>query len=173
MYLSSALWLMCRQLPRDVPCEQGCNGRRGARTCRPGGVDRRYHTVMCMLWSRDVSLDLRRLKPSAPLSSADRAFRPYAERQPDMARPSVLVLTLIATVVVLDQAVKWWAWRHVSGARINSGGDMLVGSTIGRWYAAPVTGALLDLLDFGVLSVAVTFLMRFRAIGVVAIPGAL
>jgi len=133
----------------------------------------RYLTVMCMLWSRDVSLDLRRLKPSVPLSSADRALRPCTERQPDMARASALVLTLIATVVVLDQAAKWWAWRHVPGARINSGGDVLVGSTIGRWYAAPVTGALLDLLDFGVLSVAVTFLMRFRTLAVVAIPGAL
>jgi lipoprotein signal peptidase len=90
-----------------------------------------------------------------------------------MTRPSVLVLALIATVVVLDQAAKWWAWRYVPGARINSGGDVIVGSTIGRWYAAPVTGALLDLLDFGVLSVAVTFLMRFRTIAVVAIPGAL
>lgn len=90
-----------------------------------------------------------------------------------MTRPSALVLALIGTVVVLDQAAKWWAWRHVPGARINSGGDVLVGHTIGRWYAAPVTGALLDLLDFGLLSMAVTFLMRFRTTAVAAIPGAL
>lgn len=164
---------MCRQMARDVPCEQGMWGLAVGLAGSSGFSECRYRTVMCMLWSRDVSLDLRRLKPSVPLSAADRAFRPCTERRPDMARPSALVLTLIATVVVLDQAAKWWAWRHVPGARINSGGDMLVGSTIGRWYAAPVTGALLDLLDFGLLSLAVTFLMRFRTLAVVAIPGAL
>jgi lipoprotein signal peptidase len=84
-----------------------------------------------------------------------------------------LVLALIAAVVVLDQAAKWWAWRYVPGARINSGGDVLVGSTIGRWYAAPVTGALLDLLDFGLLSTAVTVFMRFRTPAFVTVPGAL
>lgn len=90
-----------------------------------------------------------------------------------MTRPSVLVLALIAAVVVLDQAAKWWAWRHVPGARINSGGDMLVGSQIGRWYAAPVSGALLDLLDFGLLSVVITVFMRFRTPALVTVPGAL
>jgi lipoprotein signal peptidase len=93
--------------------------------------------------------------------------------QPDLTRPHVLVLALIAAVVVLDQAAKWWAWRYVPGARINSGGDLLVGHTIGRWYAAPVSGALLDLLDFGLLSIAVTVLTRFRTPAVVTIPGAL
>lgn len=129
----------------------------------------RYLTVMSMLWSRDVSLDPRRLNRFAPLSSADPAIRPT----PDLTRPHALVLALIAAVVVLDQAVKWWAWRHVPGARINSGGDALVGSTIGRWYAAPVSGALLDLLDFGLLSIAVTVFMRFRTPAFVTIPGAL
>ena len=52
-------------------------------------------------------------------------------------------------------AVKWWAWRHFSGTRINSGGDVLIGRTIGAWYSAPITGALLDLLDFGLLSVQI------------------
>ena len=85
----------------------------------------------------------------------------------------MFVLALIAAVVVLDQAAKWWAWRHVPGARMNSGGDVLVGSTIGRWYAAPWSGALLDLLDFGLLSIAVTVLMRFQTPPVVTIPGAL
>ena len=61
-------------------------------------------------------------------------------------------------MIVLDQASKWWAWRYVSWTKINSGGDILVGSTVGGWYAGPVTGALLDLLDFGLLSVAVSVL---------------
>jgi lipoprotein signal peptidase len=84
-----------------------------------------------------------------------------------------VVLALLAVVVMLDQAAKWWAWRHFSWTRINSGGDALTGRTIGRWYAAPVTGAVLDLLDFGLLSVAVSVLARGRAPAVISVPGAL
>jgi lipoprotein signal peptidase len=83
------------------------------------------------------------------------------------------VLALLVVVVVVDQAAKWWAWRHFSWTRINSGGDVLVGRAIGGWYAAPVTGALLDLLDFGLLSVAVSVLARCQATAAVAVPGAL
>jgi lipoprotein signal peptidase len=84
-----------------------------------------------------------------------------------------VVLALLAVVVVLDQAAKWWAWRHVPWTRINSGGDVLVGRTIGAWYVGPVTGALLDLLDFGLLSIAVSVLARRRAPAAVAVSGAL
>jgi lipoprotein signal peptidase len=85
----------------------------------------------------------------------------------------VLVLVLLVGVVVLDQATKWWAWRHFSWTRINSGGDILVGRRLGAWYAGPVTGALLDLLDCGLLSVAVSVLARSRAPAAVRVPGAL
>jgi lipoprotein signal peptidase len=74
----------------------------------------------------------------------------------------MVVLPLLIAVVVLDQAAKWWAWRHVSWTEINFGGDILVGHTIGGWYANPVKGALLDLLDFGLLTVAVSVLARNR-----------
>jgi lipoprotein signal peptidase len=84
-----------------------------------------------------------------------------------------MVLTLLAGVIVLDQAIKWWAWRHVSGAKINSGGDVLVGNVVGGWYAEPVTGALLDLLDFGLLSIAVSILMRRRRPAALVVFGAL
>ena len=84
-----------------------------------------------------------------------------------------MVLALLVAVVVLDQAAKWWAWRHFSWTRINSGGDALTGRTIGKWYADPVTGAVLDLLDFGLLSVAVSVLARGRAPAAVSVPGAL
>lgn len=84
-----------------------------------------------------------------------------------------MALTLIAVVVVLDQAVKWWAWRHVPWTRINSGGDVLVGRGVGAWWAAPVRGALLDLLDFALLSLAVSVLARRRTALVVTVPGAL
>ena len=84
-----------------------------------------------------------------------------------------MVLALLVVVVALDQAAKWWAWRHFSWTRINSGGDALTGRTIGKWYADPVTGAVLDLLDFGLLSVAVSVLARGRAPAVISVPGAL
>jgi lipoprotein signal peptidase len=84
-----------------------------------------------------------------------------------------VVLALLVAVVVLDQAAKWWAWRHFSWTRINSGGDALTGRTIGKWYADPVTGAVLDLLDFGLLSFAVLVLARGRATAAVSVPGAL
>jgi lipoprotein signal peptidase len=85
----------------------------------------------------------------------------------------VVVLALLAAVVVVDQAVKWWAWRHVPWTKINSGGDVLVGPLIGTWYAGRVTGALLDLLDFGLLSIAVSLLARRQTTAAVWVPGAL
>jgi lipoprotein signal peptidase len=91
----------------------------------------------------------------------------------DKHRQRLIVLTVVAAIIVLDQAIKWWAWRHVSGARINAGGDVLVGHTISRWYAEPVTGALLDLLDFGVLSVALFILVRRRRPAAVVVFGAM
>jgi lipoprotein signal peptidase len=84
-----------------------------------------------------------------------------------------IVLAVLATVIVIDQAVKWWAWRHASDAIINYGGDSLVGATVGAWYAEPVIGALLDLLDFGLLSTAVAILLRRRRSVIVLIPAAL
>ena len=85
----------------------------------------------------------------------------------------MLVLALLVLVVVLDQAAKWWAWRHFLWTRINPGGDVLVGRTIGAWYAAPGPGALLDLLDCGLLGIAVSVLACCRATAAVRVPGAL
>jgi lipoprotein signal peptidase len=85
----------------------------------------------------------------------------------------LVVVALIAAVVVLDQAAKWWAWRYGPHTVINPGGDILVGSKIGTWYAAPATGAVLDLLDVVLLSVAVSALARSRASAAVLVPGAM
>lgn len=84
-----------------------------------------------------------------------------------------MVLASLSVVVAVDQATKWWAWRYVSGTQINSGGDLLVGHTISAWYSGPVTGALLDLLDFGLVSIAVWVLTRYRVPSSVYVPGAL
>jgi lipoprotein signal peptidase len=83
------------------------------------------------------------------------------------------VLTLLAAVIAVDQAAKWWAWRHVSGVNINPGGDFLTGPTIGRWYAHPVTGALLDLMSFGLVSIAVVALVRRQRPAAVTVCGSL
>jgi lipoprotein signal peptidase len=91
----------------------------------------------------------------------------------DRTRQGTLVLALLAMVIVVDQAAKWWAWRHVPWAEINPGGDMLTGPTIGAWYARPVTGAVLDLLDVGLLSIAVSALAHSRASAAIRVPGAL
>src|SRR5829696_7317844 len=96
----------------------------------------------------------------------------HMARKVDSAR-RVLVLAVLVAVIVVDQVAKWWAWRHVSGADINYGGNALVGATVGRWYADPTSGALLDLLDFGLLSVTVTMLLRRRRPVMVLITGTL
>ena len=95
-----------------------------------------------------------------------------AEPEDESGQRSI-VLALMAMVVLLDQATKWWGWRHVSDATINSGGDFLLGPTVGGWYADPVTGALLDLLSFGFLSITVFLLVRRRRPAVVLASAAL
>jgi len=85
----------------------------------------------------------------------------------------VAVLALLVAVAAADQAAKWWAWRYISWTRINPGGDALVGRAVGAWYARPVPGALLDLLDVGLLSAAASVLARWRSPAAVHVPGAL
>jgi lipoprotein signal peptidase len=82
-------------------------------------------------------------------------------------------LVLLAAVIVLDQVVKAWAWRSTSTARINYGGNAFVGDTVSRWYADPVTGAVLDLLDFGLLAAAVVVLLHGRRPTAVLVTGSL
>jgi lipoprotein signal peptidase len=126
-----------------------------------------------MLSFRDVYLNPRRLVPVARTPGADPLVQVWTAGEQDRAQQNAVALTLIVMVVVLDQAAKWWAWRNIPWTRINSGGDILVGRTIGAWYASPVTGALLDLLDFGLLSIVVSVLVRCQATAAVRVSGAL
>jgi lipoprotein signal peptidase len=87
--------------------------------------------------------------------------------------PQWTIGVLLAFVIVLDQATKWWAWRDAPTAHINFGGDPLVGSTVGGWYANPVTGALLDLLSAALLTVALQILLRRRLPTVIRVSAAL
>lgn len=97
---------------------------------------------------------------------------PQVTRNGGLAHRPV-VLALLAAVTVVDQLGKWWAWRHAPLAKINYGGNFLVGDTISRWYADPTTGALLDLMDFGVLTAAAIVLIRRRPSAVVLVPAGL
>jgi hypothetical protein len=72
----------------------------------------------------------------------------------------LVVLGALAGIVLVDQAVKWWAWRHVGSVHINYGGDRLVPHTFGSFYKRPWTGALLDLLDSGLLVTAALLFLR-------------
>ena len=83
------------------------------------------------------------------------------------------VLSLMAVVIVVDQVTKWWAWRHSAEALINHGGSVLVGTTIGHWLTEPVTGALLDILDFGLLGISLSILVRRRRSTTFLVSGAL
>ncbi|HEY0451084.1 signal peptidase II [Actinophytocola sp.] len=84
-----------------------------------------------------------------------------------------MVLALLVGLIAVDQAAKWWAWRHAAGVHINYGGNALVGTTVSRWYANPVTGGVLDVLDFALLSTAVALLLRRRRPTVVLVTGTL
>ena len=84
-----------------------------------------------------------------------------------------MLVALLMAVIVLDQATKWWGWRHAPHTIINTGGDWIVGSTVGAWYENSVTGKLLDILDVGIVSVALSVLARGRRPTGVLISGAL
>jgi lipoprotein signal peptidase len=88
-------------------------------------------------------------------------------------RQKSIVLAMLVAVAVVDQAIKWWAWRHAPTAMINYGGGPLVPSSIDGWYGDPVTGALLDLFGCGLLSLAVALLIWRRRPAVLLVAGAL
>jgi lipoprotein signal peptidase len=85
----------------------------------------------------------------------------------------MIALGLLVAVVLLDQGAKWWGWRHVSGAIVNSGSTWLIGAPVSGWFSSPVTGPLLDVLDVGLLSLAGHVLVRRRRPGLVLVSGAL
>lgn len=95
----------------------------------------------------------------------------HIARKDDVLR--TMAIALLGSVIVVDQVAKWWAWRHTATAHINFGGNIFVNSTISRWYTSPVSGALLDLLGFGLLMSATAFLLHRRRPVVVLVAGTL
>jgi lipoprotein signal peptidase len=73
-----------------------------------------------------------------------------------------LLAAVSVTVIGTDQAVKWWAWRHVDGSLINSGGYILLGPGVRSWFAGPVSGALSDVIGGVALVAAVRQLVARR-----------
>jgi lipoprotein signal peptidase len=121
-------------------------------------------------------VQVRRPRPGRRTMNSDTrtlAVPPLQVEWKDKPGQRTMVFALLAVVVVLDQAMKWWAWRHSPTAIINDGGDALVGAKVSEWYADPTTGALLDLLDFGLLGAAVSILIRRPRPLKVLVPGSL
>jgi lipoprotein signal peptidase len=69
-------------------------------------------------------------------------------------RQGLVTFGLIATVSILDQTTKWWAWRNASRAIINSGGTWIIGRPVSGLLSGPVSGPILDLLNVGLLTLA-------------------
>jgi lipoprotein signal peptidase len=88
-------------------------------------------------------------------------------------RQGLITLGLLAVVILLDQATKWWGWRHAPHAFINAGGTWIIGRPVGAWFSGPVSGPLLDHLDIGLLSLAGVILVRRRRRAPVLVAGAL
>jgi lipoprotein signal peptidase len=104
------------------------------------------------------------------------SFRPPTTARPDdttAVRQTVVVIALLAIVIALDQATKWWGWRHVDGSFINRGSDMLTGPRVDAWYSDPFTGSVLDLFGVGFLSSSTFLLVRRRRPVVVLLSAAL
>jgi lipoprotein signal peptidase len=66
------------------------------------------------------------------------------------------------TVIATDQAAKWWAWRHVDGVFVNTGGYILLGRAR-WWFADPVIGAVADVVGSALVAVSVCWLLRPRS----------
>src|SRR4051812_30484164 len=88
-------------------------------------------------------------------------------------RRRLAALGLVAVVVVLDQATKWWGWRHAHRAIINSGGTWFIGPPLEERYSGSITGPLLDFFDLGLLAWAGVVLLRRRRPRLVLISAAL
>jgi lipoprotein signal peptidase len=87
-------------------------------------------------------------------------------------RQGLLALAVLSGVVVLDQATKWWAWRHVY-AVLNAGSTWFLGGTVSGWYSAELRGALLDLGSLEALTLGAFLLLRRPRPRALLVPGLL
>jgi lipoprotein signal peptidase len=112
--------------------------------------------------------------PGLELATRPRSSLPYRHQAVSDSRVGqrLLVLGALAGIALLDQGFKWWSWRNIPGVCIiNYAGDVLTPATVNSLYAGRVSGALLDLVDSGLLIVAVLLLLRHRRSTLVLISG--
>lgn len=74
-------------------------------------------------------------------------------------RQGLLAVAVLVGVVAVDQAAKWWAWRHVY-AVINAGSTWFLGGTVSGWYSDALHGAMLDLASAEALTLGAFLLLR-------------
>lgn len=81
------------------------------------------------------------------------------------------VLAVLAAVVLVDQAVKAWAWRCLADVHINSGGNAYSGAGLRDALSRPVSGAVLDVVDATVLAAVTLLFVRVARSRAVALTG--
>jgi lipoprotein signal peptidase len=101
---------------------------------------------------------------TAPASVDDAAFGAHR-------RQRLIAVGLVLAVVVVDQATKWWGWRHAPDTFINSGSTWPTGAPMSAWFSGKVSGRLLDLGAVGLFTVAGILLARRRRRGLVLVAG--
>jgi lipoprotein signal peptidase len=74
-------------------------------------------------------------------------------------------------VVVVDQATKWWGWRHAPAVYINSGSTWLIGQPVSGWLSGAASGRLLDVAAVALFSVCGFLLLRHQRRSVVLVNG--
>jgi lipoprotein signal peptidase len=94
------------------------------------------------------------------LRSADAVAIARAGAGAGAVRQASLLAVVFVVVVSTDQIVKWWAWQHIDGSLINSGGFILLGPNIRSWFADPVSGAAADVVGGLLVMTAVGRLLR-------------
>jgi lipoprotein signal peptidase len=71
-----------------------------------------------------------------------------------------MAVGLVLAVVVVDQATKWWGWRHAPATSINSGSTWLIGQPVSGWLSGSASGRLLDVVAVGLFTVSGILLVR-------------
>jgi lipoprotein signal peptidase len=105
------------------------------------------------------------VSPRLPgVQDADPTPRPHRTQR-------VSGIVLLVALVVLDQSTKAWAWRHLPGSIINRGSTTNMGGSLNDLFSGPVSGALLDFVNCGLLCLAVLTLMRTRRPAVLFVSG--